>query len=261
MDDAEARAILREHGEEPPVRGRLNDDWKARAQALRADAPLPEEEPSYDGGVTDADFAVTEAAEPPAIVPERKPRRVKPTAQPPLWDRLRGAKDGKAKPKRKHPRVSVAPLVGNFWALMGSVAARADVPLGRCLTMQSPVAGEILEDVVKGTVVDTALQPIARARDKGKAVAALLLPPACVLAIERAQLLPEKQKEAREALLWPMLVQSMMMWEEVAGDKVAAMAERAEAEAPSRERAEANARLIFAMTAPATAPEPETVGV
>jgi len=116
--------------------------------------------------------------------------------------------------------------------------------------------------VVKGTVVDTALQPIARARDKGKAVAALLLPPACVLAIERAQLLPEKQKEAREALLWPMLVQSMMMWEEVAGDKVAAMAERAEAEAPSRERAEANARLIFAMTVPpAPAPEPETVGV
>jgi len=253
VDDAEARAILREHGEEPPIRGRLNPDWLARAESLRADAPPAD----YDGGVTDADF-VTEAAEPPAIVSERKPRRVKPSARPPLWDRLKGTKSGR--PKRKQPRVSLAPLIGNFWALMGSVAGRADVPLGRCLTMQSPVAGEILEDVVKGTVVDTALQPIARARDKGKAVAALMLPPAVVVAIERAQLLPEEQRKAREALLWPILVQSMMMWEEVAGDKVAAMADRAEAEAPSRERAEVNARLIFGLS-DVPVPEPEMAGV
>jgi hypothetical protein len=132
--------------------------------------------------------------------------------------------------------------------------------LGRCLTMQAPVAGEILEDVVKGTFVDNALQPIARAEDKAKAVAALVLPPALVVAIEQAQMLPEAQRQTREAFLWPMLVQSMMLWERVAGEKAEAMMARAEAEAPSRERAEEMARIIFAATA-APAPEPETVGV
>lgn len=256
MDDAEARAILREHGEEPPIRGRLNDDWRSRAEAFRADAP----EADYDGGVSDADFTdTTEAAEPPALPAERKPRKVT-KARTSLRDRFTKAATGK--PKVKHKRMSLAPVIGEFWGLMGSLAGRVDVPLGRCLQMQSPVAGEILEDVVKGTIVDTALQPIARAEDKAKAVGALVLPPLVVVAIEHAQTLPEDQMKMRMAFLEPVLVQSLMMWERVAGDKLEAMAARVEAEAPSRERAENTARLIFAMAAPATPqPEPETVDV
>jgi hypothetical protein len=261
MDDAEARAILREHGEEPPVRGRLNPDWISRAEALRADAPAPA--PDYDGGVSDADFEVTEAAEPPAVLPERKPRKVRTgPARPSLRERFTKAASGKGKPKRKHPRLSLAPLIGEFWAVLGGMATRVDVPVGRCLQMQAPVAGLVLEDVVKGTIVDTALQPIARAEDKAKAVGALILPPVLVAAIEQAQTLPEQQRKNREAFLMPMLVQSLMMWERVAGDRIGEIIEREKAEAPMRERAEANARLIFDLTAPAEPePERETVGV
>jgi len=259
MDDAEARAILREHGEEPPVSGKLNEDWRTRAEGYRADAPAAD----YDPGMSDADFPPTEAAEPPTAIPaERKPRKVKTgTPRPTLRDRFTKARTTAGKPKKKHPRLSVAPLIGEFWAVLGGIAGRVDVPLGRCLQMQAPVAGEILEDVVKGTVVDGVLQPIARAEDKAKAVAALALPPALVVALEHASTLPDEQRKLREALLWPMLVQSMMLWERVAGDKAEAMMNRAEAEAPSRERAEQMARLIFGQPAPEPVREPETVGV
>jgi hypothetical protein len=262
MDDAEARAILREHGEEPPARGKLGADWTGRAESYRQGPPGPPGD-DYDGGVTPDDFT-TVADDPPdpAPVAERKPRRVRTAAaRPSIRERFtKATRGGQGKPKRKQPRLSVAPLIGELWAVMGGMAGRVDVPLGRCLQMQSPVAGDILEDVVKGTFVDAALQPIARAEDKAKAVAALAMPPALVVALEHASTLPDEQRKLREAFLWPMLVQSMMLWERVAGDKMEAMMNRAEAEAPSRERAEAMARLIF--QAPVTEPadaEPETV--
>jgi hypothetical protein len=260
MDDAEARAILRAHEEEPPVRGKLGPDWIARATHYAdQDSGTPAAD-SYDGGTSEADFSgTTEAAEPPAAVAERKPRRVQRKPKPTLRERFTKAQ---AKPKKRQPRVSVAPLIGNVWGFLGSMAGRVDRPLGNCLMLQSDVAGDILEDVVKGTFMDPILQPIARARDKGKAVTALVLPPAVVVAIERAQMLPEDQMKARMAFLEPILVQSLMMWGEVAGGKLAAMAERIEQEGPAREQAERMARLIFAAAGPAPAPkEAETVGV
>ena len=38
MDDAEARAILRQGGEQPPARGKLGADWMERAAELAASA-------------------------------------------------------------------------------------------------------------------------------------------------------------------------------------------------------------------------------
>lgn len=262
MDDAEARAILRAHQEEPPVRGKLGPDWVARATHY-ADQDTAGQSP--DNSQDNEPELVITADEPAAapVVAERKPRRVA-TGKPrqSLRDRLKKATTPAPKSKKKHPRMSLAPVIGEFWGLMGSLAGRVDVPLGRCLQMQSPVAGEILEDVVKGTMVDNALQPLARAEDKAKAVGALLLPPLCVVAIEHAQTLPEDQKNMRMAFLEPVLVQSLMMWERVAGDKMEAMAERVAAEAPSVERAKRTAALIFDLATPPTpAPEPETVGV
>lgn len=265
MDDAERRAILREQGEEPPKKGKLGPDWVARADEIKAKITGA---PAYDGGVTDADFADTTAAaepEPAPVLPaERKPRAIR-TPAPSLRERFtRKPKAGAKKSttaKKKLPRLSLAPLIGEVWGVMGGLAGRVDVPLGRCLQMQAPVAGEILEDVVRGTIVDTALQPVARAEDKAKAVGALVLPPALVVFIEHAQTLPDDQRKMREAFAWPMLVQSLMMYERIAGDKMAQMAERIELDAGAMERAENAARLIFAMAAPAAAPEPETVGV
>jgi hypothetical protein len=258
MDDAEARAILREHDEDPPKRGKLGDHWHTLAEGYQQATP-----PDYDGGVTDADFGEETEAEPPpeleTVAPERPPRRVR-SSRPPLRERLK-AKDGKGKAKVKHKRISVAPVISEAWLFMGGAAQRIDVPLGRCLQMQSPVAGEIMEDIVKGTAGDRILQPFARAEDKARAVAALLLPPALVVALEQAQMLDEDRRKQREAILYPMLIQSMMLWERVAAGKMETMMARAEADAPARERAEQMARLIFGVTATAPESQPETVGV
>src|SRR5215831_209712 len=259
MDDAEARAILRDHDEDPPKRGKLGDHWHTLAEGYQQATP-----PDYDGGVTDADFGEeTEAAPPPeleTVAAERPPRRVR-SSRPPLRDRLKVKQDGKGKAKVKHKRISVAPLISEAWLFMGGAAQRIDVPLGRCLQMQSPVAGEIMEDIVRGTAGDRFLQPFARAEDKAKAVAALLLPPALVVALEQAQLLDEDRRRQREAILYPMLIQSMMLWERVAAGKMETMMACAEADAPVRERAEQMAALIFGATATALEPQPETVGV
>ena len=250
MDDDEARAILREHGEEPPQRGRLGPQWKARAGELRQGPPAAD---SYDGGTSEADFVST-AAEPPADEPaipaERKPRKVR-AARPSLRDRLKApAKDKTA--KRKHPRVPVDRLISRAWDMMGGLAARVDVPLGRCLQMQAPVAGLIMEDIVKGTFADRAIQPIARAEEKAEKGLALIGPPLCVVGLEMAQQLPDDQRKTREAILWPLLVESMVLWDRIAGDKIGDLTERIKAEAPARERAEQLAGLIFGR-----APEPE----
>ncbi len=263
MDDAEARAVLREHGQEPPKRGKLTGAWHARAGALRQDTPPPvPEEDTYDEGVTAGDF-VSEAADPPPLPAERKPRKVR-TARPSLRERVTGGGKGKtAKAKRRHPRVPVDRLITRGWEMMGGLAARVDVPLGRCLQMQAPVAGLIMEDITKGTFADRVLQPAARAEEKVEKGLALVGAPLCVVGLELAQRLPDDQRKLREAILWPMLVESMVLWDRIAGDKVEELATRTTREAPARERAEHLAQLIFAQPPdPAAAePERETAGV
>jgi hypothetical protein len=51
-------------------------------------------------------------------------------------------------------------------------------PVYRTLRLQSVVAGPVLDDVVKGTLVDPFLQPLARMSQVGQQVAALMLPEA-----------------------------------------------------------------------------------
>lgn len=89
--------------------------------------------------------------------------------------------------KKTHRRVSLDSLFSAAWGIGGSALVKtgADVPVGRILTWQAPVAGPMLDKAVKGTIIDKALQPLARAEAKGAAVGALLLPPLLVGAIER----------------------------------------------------------------------------
>jgi len=278
MDDAEARAVLRQGGEQPPARGKLGADWMERAAELAASATgqngAEPGEPGddYDQGVSAADFdEVSVADEPPSSPaagqveqPPRRPSRGRGRGRRSLADRVRAASSsgkGKAKPKH-HPRVRVDGLISRGWEFLGSAAMRVDPPLGRCLAMQAPVAGLVLEDVVKGTFVDRGLQPIARAEDKAEKVASIVLPPLIVAGLEMAQRLPEPQRKAREAILWPLLVESLVLGERVAGSYADEVIARAERDGPARERATRVASAIFAvpMEQPATS-ERETAGV
>lgn len=251
MDDAQARAILRQHDEDPPARGKLGPDWHARATHLA----------DQDGGAApDPGADVTGAADPPApgLPAERPPRRVT-TKAPSLTSRIR-ARAGKTtapkKPKKKHPRIPVTTFIETVWAGIGGIVARVDQPLGRVLILEADAAGDILEDIVRDTAADRALQPVVRNYEKGRKAAALFGPPVVVAAMEMAARLPEDQMRARLALLEPMLVSSLMLWDEVAAEKAAARLERRESERPRLEQAQDLARRIFAVAEPEPEREP-----
>jgi hypothetical protein len=89
---------------------------------------------------------------------------------------------------RSGRRVSAAETISDGWAALGGLAIRTGThaPLGRCLQWQAPMAGEMLDDVVAGTIVDkVALQKVAKGRHKFDVLGAVLGPPLLVLAIER----------------------------------------------------------------------------
>lgn len=291
MTDAEARAVLKDRGHDDyPKRGRLTAEWHSRALHYLDAAPAAGDD--YDPGLSAGDFAGDfgddfgqdgpgpgevpgdladdgpgpatgdgPGAGPPQLPAERRPQRPKSSRRP--WRERARATTGGAKKKRPvHKRVPVDQLISSAWAAMGGLAGQVDPPLGRCLVMQAPVSGLILEDIVRGTAVDRVLQPVARAEAKAEKVLALAGPPMLVAALEASATLPEQQQRARQAILVPLLERSLVLWARIAGDKLAVQIERA----PEDERARQQARQLIEMIwPPEPAPEPgphhETVGV
>ena len=254
MDDDEARAILREHGKEPSRRGKLAKHWHEEAEQLRQGPPNGAGD-DYDLGAGPEDF--TEASLPPdepdSPIEERKPGPVAGT-RPGLRQRLSqgrtrakaGSRAKSGKGKTRHVRIPVDRLCEHAWDGLARLTAGIDVPVSRCLSFQAPVAGLVLEDTIKGTFVDKALQPVARAEEKGRKVIALVGPPLIVAALEAAQGLPEDQRKIREAFLVPMLRESMVLWVQIAGDKVEEKAARDAELGPVQEQVDNLLAMIFA---------------
>jgi hypothetical protein len=170
----EIRDWARSEGRDVPDRGRLPagllDDY---------DAAHPAAAPQYDGGVTEADFP---AARDEGAQDERAPSRVKAApAAPRFWRAIRKPK-GKGKPRKKHPRIPVTSVIEEIWSQLAWSAAPLP-PLQRTLEIQAPFAGVVLEGVVKDTIVDRALQPVARAEELGRVVSGLAGPPVLVTAM------------------------------------------------------------------------------
>ena len=133
--------------------------------------------------------------------------------------------------KKKQPRVSTEDLLGALWR-GGAKLLTPLPPLQRTLRMQAPVAGMLLDDVVRDTVVDPLLQPLARIAAQGKTVQALVGPPAFVSAImahaaQRAALDPPQEPNAVfMAIATEGLRSSLMAWMDVAGPKFEIALER-----------------------------------
>ena len=123
-------------------------------------------------------------------------------AKPSLRDRLLGPKKEKPSDPRPAPptrektpsrggrpgkRESAAETLGDIWSGFGGLAKSAGhVPTGRCLQWQAPIAGEMLDEAVAGSVVDkVALQRIVKGRQRFDLLGAVLGPPLLVMAIER----------------------------------------------------------------------------
>lgn len=270
-DPAVIRAALREHGHDVPDRGRLSNELLAayREITMHDDDAEPDIPGSYDGSVSDADFGGTddlidaltagdppEPAAPPARAPgrevaavpaERKPRRVRQPRKPTLSDRVRGrgkpARRGK--PAIKRPRVPIDRFAGRIWEAFARLATPVSQPIATTLNLQAPIAGMILEDLVKETFVDRALQPVVRAEEKAEKVLALVGPPVLVGAIQASQGLPDEQRDMREAILVPMLEESLTMWVRIAGDKLEEQQRRVAEDGPVREQVRQLLMAIF----------------
>jgi hypothetical protein len=139
----------------------------------------------------------------------------------PAGDSLETKPRGKMKPWWKKPegqklkapvrRVSIENVVSTAWGIGAMMLAKsADqrmLPVARVLDMQAPVAGIVVNEVAKGTFLDKALQPLARAGESGEKAAALLGPPVLVGAIcLNPNLFP---------VIKPVLKATMISWLEV----------------------------------------------
>ena len=213
---AEKRAWLRANGHNPNVKGALSSEQEAAYDAAHP-APNGDEPP---GDEWFPDEPLEGAAGPPPddreTPPKRPPRAPAKRSWP--WDR-KGRKTG---PRRKHARVPVDEVISGGWRLMARLA-RPVPPLERTLKVQSPVAGLLLEDVVKGTVVDTVLQPVARMQRQGKTVAALAGPPLLVTAgtlhMQRQAAAGQEPSPVFMGIVTEALRESLMLWMDVAGPK------------------------------------------
>jgi hypothetical protein len=149
--------------------------------------------------------------------PERKPgKSEKPAPERGTIRNLfaKKAKEPQAKTTERKPRLtfrrqSTAPLFEFVWgqAGQGLMMTGVDVPVGRVLTLQAPMVGDVLDEAIKGTAVDKIIQPFVRQGDRAKLIAAVVLPPLCVGLIERNPELAEPLAPVLRAVMMPMLVE------------------------------------------------------
>ena len=174
--------------------------------------------PDSTGGA--ADFTEDQ---PSPVEPETAPRKITPRKRKAggFHNPFAKPKTGAAK-KKARPRVSTEDLLGSVWRGAAKLAAPMP-PLQRTLRVQAPVAGILLEDAVRDTMVDTVLQPLARITDAGKTISALAGPPLFVAAMTLHMQHAAMANEAPNPILMGVasegLRSSLMTWMDVAGPK------------------------------------------
>ena len=210
-------------------------DWAAeRGIELAAKGRIPNkirEEYEADlnghaGGGEEPMLIVPDGPEPPVDGPDPMPAPAAPVEErKPVRPRRERKSLLQRKPadgtKKRWPRVSVENLISSGWALGAMALARNPnaLPVARMLSYQSPIAGVIVDDMVKGTAVDRLLQPLARAGERGEKAVALIGPPLIVGMITAH---PEWYPALK-----PMLKMSLMSWMSICGPAMEKVQRRA----------------------------------
>jgi hypothetical protein len=280
---AEMRAWLRANtGEDIPARGRLDPRWVQMYEDANGT------EPQWDGAtqvLDDADWDLGDDGTPdpdelePSVPlePERAPRtqraaRAERRAQPVTQrssrfvGKLLGSDTKKkaAAKGKKIPRTSLEKLVTRGYSELGKILTPLSRPMGNCLQAQAAFAGVVLEDTFRDTIVDRALQPLARAEDKLGKVFALTVPPLACLAIEQTTIavnngrLDPQQGMMRLALIQPVLRESLRKGLEVSAQYADQIKERLEQDA--QWDAEVDKLLAVIFDQPEAEREPEMAG-
>jgi hypothetical protein len=212
------RIWAREHGYTVADRGRLPGEV-VEAYGSRGEPDEPDGEPML------MEPAPSNGDAPAAAEPARaeRPPVEPPKARTSLFSRKQ-AQPGKPRtaPKVRHNRVSIENILSTGWGIGAMALARRPeaIPVARVMDMQAPVAGLIGEDLLKGTIVDRLLQPLARGGAKAEMTVALIGPPLIVgIMTARPSTFP---------VLRPMLKMSMMTWMEIAEPQMRKVQKRAE---------------------------------
>lgn len=219
--DAEIRAWARDAGHDVPQRGKVPDALRDQYDAAHAEPGnprLPTAETPPDGGYDAAETPPT-APVGPYSDPGPVTDEVRPTPPPSRFGWKPRAQRAAPAEKPKHRRVSLEDLASGVWAALGQGAkAYGLVPTGRMLQLQAPVAGMVLEDVLRGTVVDRLAQPLARGGEGAKELAALFgMPMLTTMVTVRPELLP---------VLAPVMKRLMRDWAILAGPRIKAREKR-----------------------------------
>ena len=253
----EIRAWLAGNGYDVPDRGRIREDLRQAYDAAHASPGTAEDD---DGGISAADFE----EEPSAVTPETRPAR-------PRAGRTRARKaggilsgllsskggSGKQGTRKKTPRTGLDKLITRLYARGGQMMAAVAPATGRCLQAQSAMAGIILEDIAKDTIVDRILQPVARAEDKLDKVFALTAPPVLVLALETT----DPDNAMRRMLLTQLLRESLLISMDITDAYASQIEETVRKNAENEKRVDDLLKFIFNVpTAETEQPEPEMAG-
>lgn len=93
-------------------------------------------------------------------------------------------------PKRRAvKRLSAADLIQSGYQDLGHwlVNSRVDVPVGRLMQLEAPLAGATLDELLAQTFIDRAvLQPLVRQWDRIEAAMTVVVPPLMLAAMERS---------------------------------------------------------------------------
>jgi hypothetical protein len=225
---AEKRAwlVANGHPELAEGKGRLPKELSDKAEA--ALAPADDYGPGTGPGDFEGPLSFVAADDPPevsagddptaedagAAVAEERPSR--PHASRPWFGFARPRAKAKAAGKTRgktHKRVSIAPLIEDAYSDIAWAAAGIP-PLRKLLQAQAPIAGVILDPVVKDTIADPVLQIAARNHERMQVAMALLGTPAALMAV---------LVSAPEPVLAPMIAEDGTPMVDGAGKQVTAL--------------------------------------
>lgn len=209
ISDEEIRDWARGTGRTVGAKGRIAATLRAEYEKLAAEAaaePAAQAPADLDGRGPESD-----SAGPAPAREETPPRRVR-SAGSRLRDRIRGPSGGSARKRRTgHARISTEKLITRGWEAAARILQPVNLPVARCVDWQSPTAGALLEEAVRGTIVDKVLQPFARAEDRLEIGAALIGPPVLIFALQLPGNQPVREVEvtrpdgshAMQQVPWP----------------------------------------------------------
>jgi hypothetical protein len=113
-------------------------------------------------------------------------------------------KPAETKPKRHTPREDTSEALTMAWMGMGTLLVQSEraVVGGRIMRLQSPLAGQQIDAVIQGTIVDRLLQPLVRTKGALEAFGSIIAAPIVGEMIAR--------KPERLPMLGPILMSSLV---------------------------------------------------